>query len=512
MAGKGDSREASLSFYTVFCATAAALASFQNGYSTSATNIPANSIRACPEGYQQNYPPFPNCLPMGDWIWGFVVGCFALGGMIGGLLAAPMLDKVGRRNTLIVNCLNFIIGAILLSLAVHPAMFAFGRVFVGAGAGMGSVAVSTYIGEIANKNQRGALGTINQTGVVIGILVTQAVGLGLGGIPSWRYLMAITAGPAIIQAVMLLFVPETPRYFVAKNKLEQGRNSLRRLRKGYDIDNEYDEIVIGQRAEAKGLDPSAVTDGNAPVSDAELDQVETGNDGHQSRQTLTIFGLFKDPYTCRMTMVCMMVHLAQQLTGINGVMYYSTSIFTNVFGAQAARYAAIGVSGWNLVATIISILTIEKAGRRVLLLVSEIGMCISAVLLVIGSLVGVNPLVVLGVFLFVGSFAIGLGPIPWLIVSELIPTYAVGAATSIAITLNWLGSFIVGLVFPAMQAGMKGWAFLVFAAIALAFAVGTFFFVPETRGKSMEQIARELGAQLKEGGTGVRKPSKVGQQ
>ncbi|CAG8709575.1 10933_t:CDS:2, partial [Acaulospora morrowiae] len=148
--------------------------SFENGWNIGVTNIPEQIIRNCSSGH---HGTLQDCLPMNNLLWGFAVGSYALGGLIGSLLAGHFQAHYGRRNTLIFNTLNWIFGGLLLGIAVHPMMFVVGRVLTGVGSGTGSVVVSTYLGEIATVKSRGALGTTNQLFIVIGILASQLFGL-----------------------------------------------------------------------------------------------------------------------------------------------------------------------------------------------------------------------------------------------------------------------------------------------------------------------------------------------
>ncbi|ORX84201.1 monosaccharide transporter [Basidiobolus meristosporus CBS 931.73] len=456
-----DSLNASYTAYSIFCVAIACLVAFNNGWNTSVTNIPEDAIRNCPNPEVKDRGFYP-CFPMGSWLWGFAVGSYALGGAVGGLSAGWFQTRFGRRNSLLFNNVNFIIGAILLGFSVHRAMWIVGRFFTGIGSGFGTVVLPTYIGESATTKSRGAMGVLNQLSVVIGILVTEAVGLGLSYHPGWRIDLAITGIIAIVQMALLPMVVETPRYYISQDKFDHAERSLVKIRKGFDTKNELREIVHA-REEYKR------TAGSVSTSEG-------------------IKYLFKDPLIRRNGWMCIFLCCAQQLSGINGVMYYSTTIFTDIYGKSTAQYLTVGIGGLNLLATILSVILIDRLGRKILVLTSLAGMTIFHVILLLGIQLDIPAMVIVGVFAFVLSFAIGMGPIPFLIISELIPTHAVSTVSAISLGLNWFCNFLVGFFFPSLKNVMQGYVFLIFAAICgVAFFIALIF-QKETKGRSIEEI------------------------
>ncbi|CAG8624105.1 1290_t:CDS:2, partial [Ambispora leptoticha] len=445
-----DSINANLPTYCLFVAFVSVLTSFQNGWNTGVTNVPEHVIRGCENKSGKNW--LPDCLPMNNLLWGFAVGSYALGGLIGGLFAGHLQTKFGRRRTLMVNNVNFLLGALILGITVHPSMFAIGRLVIGIGSGIGTVTVPTYLGEIATINARGFFGTINQIFIIIGIVVTQAIGFSLEFIPGWRILLALTAAPALAQILLLPFCVESPRYLVSQHKIDEAKEALRRLRHGFSIEKEFDEIVEGQR-------------------EIEVEEASEGRENKITiRKSLTFVELFKERPSRKMALICLGLSALQQLCGINGILVYSNEIFSNAFH-EKAKYATIGIGVITLIATISSLGLIDKKGRRPLLLSSEIGISV--------------------IIFFVASFSIGLGPIPFLIIPELAPTHSVSATASAAMGLNWFCNFVVGLVFPVLREILQSWTFLVFAIIASVGFVLTYMF-PETKGRSIESISREV--------------------
>ncbi|KAI9289495.1 general substrate transporter [Umbelopsis sp. AD052] len=497
-----DSREAGVRPYVYFCVVIAALGAMNNGFNTSSLNIPGDSVRQCPggPGVIEYYPgsPLPMCIPMSDWIWGAVTGMFAIGGLIGALLADPMSSKWGRRDSMLMINTSFFIGAILLSTATSAGQFAVGRIFVGIGSGFMTVVISMYIAEISPPSHRGALGSFLQLFMTIGILIIEAIGLGLSSAIGWRVVVVFTVIPAIIQMVCLPFCTRSPRWLISQNRIEEARAALLRLRNG-DIEEEFADMV----ASAKKKKGTAIASDEKPIEGNDSAIVAHDNNGvtsdaeanapaFESEVSLSFWDLMTIPVFLKLTICMVVVHAGSQLSGINAVMYYSTTIFQIAFGNQAP-YVTVGVGALNVVLTVVSLLLIDRVGRKILLLVSEFGMCIFCVIMCVAVVVGIPALQVVCIMLFVCCYAVGLGVIPFILVAEVFPTYAVGAASSAALVANWFFNFVIGLIYPALQAAMGGYVFLIFAGIGLAHGIFTIFFIHETKGKSIETIGRELG-------------------
>ncbi|KAF0531757.1 general substrate transporter [Gigaspora margarita] len=383
--------------------------------------------------------------------------------------------------------MTWIFGGLLLGIALHPLMFVAGRILAGIGSGIGSVSVPTYIGEIATIKSRGAIGTIYQLFLVIGILITQLLGLVLSFVPGWRILLALTAIPALIQLILLPLCVESPRYLISQNRFSEAKDALQKLRNGYNIENEFQEIIGGQTTQPNGNRVENDINGNSSVgmsSAAEGAEIEFMPTIQNTRGFIQIL---KDIHCRKMLLICFGLNMVQQLCGINGIIIYSTAIFLQTFG-RGAKYATLGVGIVNLSMTLISAYLVDKKGRKPLLFTSFIGMCISSILVVIGSLYHHNVLVIVAVLLFISSFAIGIGPIAYLIVPEVLPTHCVSSGGSICLGTNWLCNFLIILIFPVLQQSLGGYTFIIFAVISGISAISTLIFLPETKGKSLEEI------------------------
>lgn len=192
-------------------------------------------------------------------------------------------------------------------------------------------------------------------------------------------------------------------------------------------------------------------------------------------------------------MIGVTIHFLQQATGINGLVYYSTSFLGDTFGGGNSKYITVGVSACNLFATICAVFLINRVDRKTLLMASFGGIAASAVLLVIGAYADVGILVAVALFLYIIAFAIGLGPLPWLLLSEFLPTYALSSASSAATGVNWSFNFVIGLLFPSLTKAMGNSTFILFGGFSAIGVAFVWFFVPETRGRSIEQVMAEKG-------------------
>ena len=417
---------------------------------------------------------------------------YAIGGLLGAMIAGWMAQKYGRRDSMLIMNTTFFIGAILLSLSTEPGQFAVGRIFVGIGSGFMTVVISMYIAEISPSKYRGALGSFLQLFLTIGIIIIEVIGLGLSSAIGWRIVVIITIGPAIIQMLCLPFCARSPRWLISQNRIDEARVQLMRLRYG-DVQEEFSEMILsltkgGGKDDKKAAPNTELGDkdsfDNAPNEEA--------SDAFEGEESLSIREIFSNRCLMILTLKMIVVHASSQLTGINAVMYYSTNIFENSFG-DVAKYVTIGTSGLNIVMTIIALLLVDRLGRKILLVVSAYGMMIWSVLMTIGLKFDISALQVLSIYIFVAFYAIGLGMIPFVITSEVYPTYAVSAASSVALAVNWLCNFIIGLVFPALQTACGPYVFLIFTGITAMSGTFILLFVPETKQKTIDQLGRELG-------------------
>ncbi|KAI7883749.1 general substrate transporter [Lichtheimia hyalospora FSU 10163] len=498
-----------------YCVLVAAIGSFCNGWVIGSPNVPGDITHNCPNGNAHiNDPRMPDCLPMNTTLWGFAVSSFCVGGLVAGLAGGYIQTYLGRKKAIAVNTFGWIVGGILMGAAVHEGMFIVGRLIAGLSCGLGSVCIPTYIGEISTIKARGAMGTCHQFFIVIGILLASVIGLPTATVPLWRLNFSLVGIPALVQLFLVVTVVDSPRWLVSVNRVEDARSALHRLRgKNASIDAEFYEIVSAQLGPAAAAstvsDPEfasnpveeeeALHDDSATATEKMRQRSEEihGDTQLHNREPLSLIGIFKDTLVRHITIIVLFLHFTQQWIGMNAVMFYSTIIFSEAFNQDMSKYMAIATTGVNFVATLFSVILIDRMGRRPLVMLSLAGCVIFSMLLVIGYRFQIPALLVVAVFLYVASFAIGIGPIPWMITSELCPTYANSAVSAAATCMNWSMNFVIGLVFPIIFEEIAGYTFCIFIGVGTVAFVITYIFVPETKGRSIEKIVRDLRAGTK---------------
>ncbi|KAM5334749.1 solute carrier family 2, facilitated glucose transporter member 2 isoform 1-T1 [Glossophaga mutica] len=403
--------------------------------------------------------------------WSFSVSSFAVGGMIASFFGGWLGDRLGRVKAMLISNILSLAGALLMGLSkLGPShiLIISGRAISGLYCGIISGLVPMYINEIAPTTLRGAIGAIHQLAIVTGILVSQIIGLDfiLGNRELWHILLGMSAVRAVLQSLMLFFCPESPRYlYLNLDEENKAKQSLKRLRGSADVTKDMNEMRK-EKEEAS------------------------------SEQKVSIIQLFTNPSYRQPIFVALMLHLAQQFSGINGIFYYSTSIFQKA-GISQPVYATIGVGAINTAFTAVSVFLVEKAGRRSLFLIGMSGMFVCAIFMSVGlvlldKLSWMSYVAMVAIFLFVSFFEIGPGPIPWFMVAEFFSQGPRPAALAIAAFSNWTCNFIIALCFPYMADSCGPYVFFIFAGVVFAFTLFTFFKVPETKGKSFEEISAEF--------------------
>ncbi|ORY04218.1 monosaccharide transporter [Basidiobolus meristosporus CBS 931.73] len=471
-----DSREQRASGYVLFCAFTAILGGFNAGYNAGVPNISQGTIINCvPNSNSASY--FPDCLPMTPWTWGFVVGIFAIGGLIGSTLAGSLTAQYGRKKTLFWNNILFLIGGLMLSMSTSIPIFTIGRVLVGVASGVVGVAVPAYLAEISTEKLRGSLGIGLELSQMLGIFVSQGLCIPFIGIPGWRWLMGGTIGPALLQLCLLPFCKETPRFLILKGDMARARASLERLRRGYHIEQEFQEMLDSQKVPT----PSRASLYSRNSCASPVLPKDPMSPRSSTVKPLNIFQILRDNKLRKAALIGITLFAFQPLSGIIGIVYYSTSIFERVFGPQKAELVTVGIAAMNMMMTFISAMVIERAGRKTLLLISEVGMVIASIILVVSSLNSIDAAVVTGAIIFVGSFAIGLGPITVVMIPEMMPTSAVSAVVSMANNIGWICTFSVGLLTPVLNEKLNSYTFCIFLFINLLAILFTASLVPNIR-------------------------------
>ncbi|KAK3876034.1 hypothetical protein Pcinc_019141 [Petrolisthes cinctipes] len=443
---------------------------FQFGYNTAVINAPQsvieNFIGDCWKiRYHENIDNSKQ-----DLIWSIAVSIFAIGGMIGGFCGGSVGNKFGRKKGLLLNNLLGVGGACLMAFCKMVnsfEMLILGRLVIGINCGLNTSLVPMYISEIAPLNLRGGLGTVNQLAVTIGILLSQVLGIEhlLGNQNAWPLLLGLSVVPAVMQMVLLPVCPESPRFLLMSHQMEDdARRALRRLRASPHVEEDIDEM----RAE----------------------EAASRTEVHMNMFQLVRNSSLRMPLTIGVVM-----HLSQQLSGINAVLYYSTSLFTSAGLAEwQSKYATLGVGAVMVVMTLVSIPLMDRAGRRTLHLYGLGGMFIFSIFITISLLIKemlswMTYISVFSTLCFVIFFSVGPGSIPWMITAELFSQGPRPAAMSIAVLINWLSNFLIGIGFPKMLDTFQNYTFLPFSVLLACFWIFTYYKVPETKNKTFEEIS-----------------------
>ncbi|XP_065350955.1 facilitated trehalose transporter Tret1-like [Cloeon dipterum] len=405
-----------------------------------------------------------------EFAW--VGSLLTLGAAASNFPAGYLVDKIGRKQTMFWTAVPFAIGWALILWASSVNMLYVGRVITGFCGGVFCVACNLYVGEIAEKEIRGTLGTLFQLNVVIGIEFTYLV----GAFASFTVLNSLCLAVPVIFAFIFFWMPETPQYLLKARKRSEAYNALRWFRGGAECDLELREMELACESERE--------------QSTSLKQSFTGENGKAARVALLVsIGL----------MAC------QQLSGINAVIFYTEDLFKAAGSSLEARYTVVIVGAVQIIATVAALMVVDRLGRRALMGASQAVMALSTLLLGVylyyregdaKSVEGIGWLPIIFVCLYLVAFSVGAGPIPWLTLGELFPSEVKGFASAFSSCFNWLLAFLVTRFFGDLVSAINGsGAFWLFTALLLLGLAFVYFFLPETRGKSLEQIQAMLARQ-----------------
>jgi len=408
-----------------------------------------------------------HAMSLSPTLQGIVVGIALAGAAFGAAMAGGLSDRAGRRRVILGAGLLFIAGALISAVAGDLTILLIGRFLVGVAIGVASMLTPLYLAEIAPSRDRGAIVSLNQLCITGGILVSYLAGFSLARTPDgWRWMLALGALPGLVLAIGMLFLPESPRWLAGHGRLRDAEAVLKELRGSIAVSGELSTLRTDLARERGQL-----------VKAAEL----------------------LAPRLRRPVIIGIGLAIFQQITGINTVIYFAPTIFQSAGLSSAATsiLATAGVGAVNVIMTLVSIRLIDRLGRRQLLFWSLAGM--AATLFVLGGAFLAGPsghlawAAVLSVAGFVAFFAIGLGPVFWLLIAEIFPLALRGRAMSLATVANWTSNLFVSATFLSLvgAVGSAG-AFLVYAVLSLIALGFIVLMVPETKGRSLEQIEAAL--------------------
>lgn len=389
------------------------------------------------------------------------VGC-----MIGAILSGRIADYFGRKRALLLAALPLLAGWSLIVLGKTATPLIIGRILNGFGGGIISFSVPMYIGEIAPKHLRGTLGTMNQLAITIGITLSYVFGM----LFNWRVLGLLGCIPEVSLIVGLLFIPESPRWLAKAGKKEELSLCLQKLR-GKDFNTTQEIADIQAAMEALNALPSV------KLSDLKERKL--------SRPLVAGIGLM----------------VLQQFSGINAFMLYSSGIFATA-GVSNPDIASVALGTLQVFMTLAAAGLMDKAGRRILLMISAGGMALSCFLVGFSFYLRtlqpekmsealdtfICELALVSLLVYIATFSLGIGAIPWIIMSEIFPAHVKGIAGSVATLVNWFCAYAITMIFNYMLLWSAIGSFWLFAAECIGTVIFVAMFVPETRGRTLEQI------------------------
>lgn len=439
--------------FVLFASAVAAIGGFLFGYDTAVING-ANTF------LQTHFALDPERDSM--WI-GLATASAILGCLPGAMSAGFVSDRFGRRRVLFFCAILYALSGILSAIPQTFVQFIAARILSGVAIGVSSMICPVYIAEIAPPQWRGRLGSLFQLGIVSGIFVTLFIN---GWIQrpadpawnvaqGWRWMLAAEAAPAFLFLLLLVPIPESPRWL-----LQAGREAEARITLGRVGGPGYADAEIAAARQVLGQEQGA-------------------------------FGeLFSRRYRIPLTLSLVLM-LGSQLSGINAIMYYSTEIFKNATGnADAGFSSSIWIGFVNLLATFIAIGFVDKAGRKPLLLVGNAIQV--AALVAVGWIYGRDPhspALLWFVVLYIGAFAMAMGPLPWIVSSEIFPARLRGRAMSVATFAIWSGCLLVAQTFPALLKGIgPQFTFWIYGGCSALTFVLVLVLMTETKGRTLEQI------------------------
>jgi MFS transporter, SP family, galactose:H+ symporter len=399
----------------------------------------------------------------------FAVGIALAGALAGSAVAGYSTDRWGRRTVLLATGIGFGLFSLLSGLALGLTSFSVARFFVGTCIGVASLVTPLYLAEMSPARIRGALVSLNQLAITVGIVVAYFVDYVLASGRDWRWMFATAVFPALVLVTGMLFLPESPRWLARKGYRERALQGFRRLGRGDEAEAELREVEKALEEEREGFR-----------------------------------SLFQSGFRVAV-LVGVGLAIFQQITGINTIIYYSPEILrmSGYPSAKAAILAAAVIGVVNVAVTIVSIFLVDRLGRRFLLLFGTAGMALALGMMGAAFRSQSSGRVIFYEMLaYVVSFGIGLGPVMWLLISEIYPTKVRGQAMSLATLSVWGSNWLVAGTFLSLihAAGPAGtfWIFGFICVLAFVFCLA---FVPETKGKTLEAIESHW---RRFGGEGVR--------
>ncbi|XP_071729593.1 sugar carrier protein A-like isoform X2 [Rutidosis leptorrhynchoides] len=391
-----------------------------------------------------------------------------LSGLKATLFASPVTSKYGRRISIIIGGISFLMGAALEASAISYPVLLLGRIMLGVGIGFGNQAIPLYLSEMAPTHLRGGLNMMFQLATTLGIFSANMINYRTTKIEqwNWRISLGLAAVPALLMTVGGILLPETPNSLIEQGSKEKGRKVLERIRGTQNVDAEFEDMI----------DASELANS---VKHPYMNIIKT-----TSRPQL-VMAIFMPMF--------------QILTGINSILFYAPVLFESMgFKGNASLYSSALTGAVLVVSTLVSIATVDKLGRRVLLIGGGIQMIICHV--IVGIVLGLkfgddqelpedySLVVVVVICLFVAAYGWSWGPLGWTVPSEIFPLETRSAGQSITVAVNLFFTFIIAQSFLSLLCGLKFGLFLFFAGWVTVMTVFVYVFLPETKGVPIEEM------------------------
>ncbi|TYH53045.1 hypothetical protein ES332_D09G070600v1 [Gossypium tomentosum] len=483
VSGSGENQEfeGRITVYVIVCVIIAAFGGLMFGYdigiSGGVTSMDDFLKKFFPAVFEKKHHALENnyCKYDNQFLQLFT-SCLYLAALIASFVASKVCSKYGRKLTMQIASIFFIIGVILTAGGINIEMIIFGRIFLGFGVGFANQAVPLFLSEIAPPNLRGALNISFQLFITIGILVSNLINYFTTNVHphGWRISLGIAGVPALMLCLGSILICETPTSLIERHKVEEGRKVLGKIRGVENVDDEFDSIIHACEMAKQVKDP---------------------------------FRKLMKPVSRPQLVISICLQIFQQFTGINAIMFYAPVLFQTVgFGNDAALLSSVITGLVNVFSTVVSIYVVDRAGRRILLLEACVQMFISQV--IIGIILfkelkttgdnlskGEAIFVVILVCTFVMGFAWSWGPLGWLIPSEIFPLETRSAGFAFAVSTNMLFTFIIGQAFLSMLCQMQAGIFFFFAAWVIIMGAFTWFLLPETKGVPVDAMVDKVWKQ-----------------
>lgn len=448
-----------------------------------------------------------------SWQSGAVVGLGVFGAFIGSAVAGILADVKGRRFSIVLADVAFLVGSLIAAASPWLWLVFVGRLVLGFGIGAASVVTPVYLAEMSPADSRGMIVTLNN----LFITGAQFLASGIGAMfvlwtshdIGWRFMFALGGVPALVQVALLAsLLPETPRFLLRRGRHDEARRIMEKfvldpLDVGFVEAADSRTLTGEQQDEGEGEGGSRIT----PNTDDHLYLSTPGNASNvkgtsAGEEDGFSFAALLAPSMRRRLLIGGGLQAFQQLAGINTIMYYSASILKDagIEGKTMPVVLSVPLAFTNALFTVVGMRTVDSLGRRKTLLVSLIG-CFVALAAVTGVSFAHEDMTAKDraisfmclLFLYLVFFAPGMGPIPWVMNSEIYPTNLRTAAAGAAAMMNWLFNALMSFAFPPLMGSIgMGWTFsivTVFVCLSIAFV---FLFVPETKGKTLEEIEKDL--------------------